>query len=665
LLAGLLALADTSPSALAAAPTAKTNPAVVTVYGAQLNGTTTTGGLDTSVHYEYALNSDLFCTSGGAMGTPSNTPTTVVPGGFMTVGGAVNVTGLTGGSTYCFRLVASNSSGASYGAIDTFVFSAAPAVIADSSVSLTADGAVLSGTGMTGFIDTSVYFQYALASDPFCVSGGRTGTPSSSAGQVVPGGSTPFGVSATVAGLTRGDTYCFRLVAANGIGTSLGAMSTFPFYVPPEASGYLTTTGARTATVSGSVFPALQPTSVEVDYDLASSAFCKSGAPNEASLRTAAVTVPASGALVGVVLALTGLTPGDQYCAAIVARNATGTASSMLPMFAAGVPSAQPLGLRVLGDTAAHVAGWIDPVGQTTTYDVAYDTLRSPWCHHNGATGAPSFSTTPVTLPFTDARSHEVIVPVTGLSPRASYCLALVARNSSGTTVAGPPFQLPATPKLTVSIVAFLPPVGAGTVTSSPNGISCPGRCSATFPRGSTVKLLATPAAGSSFFGWSFPCNGSCGYEEEPCISTPNACTLTLSDDATVPAQFGRRPTSPPSCVLTPQGRTVQNLMLALSAICTASVRVTMTATLTEIPKNGKARTFRLRGAHPTQSRSSWSLSVHILAPLVAALRRGAREALTITLLYSNPYGKGRTTATIKHVRVLGARRRLPAPRSR
>ena len=49
---------------------------------------------------------------------------------------------------------------------------------------------------------------------------------------------------------------------------------------------------------------------------------------------------------------------------------------------------------------------------------------------------------------------------------------------------------------------------GAGTITSTPAGINCPGTCQATFPVGSTVTLHATPAAdGASFLGeWGAPC---------------------------------------------------------------------------------------------------------------------------------------------------------------
>ncbi len=49
---------------------------------------------------------------------------------------------------------------------------------------------------------------------------------------------------------------------------------------------------------------------------------------------------------------------------------------------------------------------------------------------------------------------------------------------------------------------------GKGKVTSTPAGIACPGRCSATFQSGSTIRLRATPSAGQRFVGWTGACSG-------------------------------------------------------------------------------------------------------------------------------------------------------------
>ena len=68
---------------------------------------------------------------------------------------------------------------------------------------------------------------------------------------------------------------------------------------------------------------------------------------------------------------------------------------------------------------------------------------------------------------------------------------------------------------------------GTGSVTSAPAGINCPGTCSFAPPGGSTVTLTATPAAGSTFAGWS-----GCG-----CSGT-GTCVVTMSSAQSVTATF-------------------------------------------------------------------------------------------------------------------------------
>ena len=81
-------------------------------------------------------------------------------------------------------------------------------------------------------------------------------------------------------------------------------------------------------------------------------------------------------------------------------------------------------------------------------------------------------------------------------------------------------------PKLTVSDIGS----GEGTVTSSPNGISCGASCEAQYGKGTVVTLTPTPAEHSEFRGWSGACTGS------------GTCEVTMSEAKSVSAEFAPKP---------------------------------------------------------------------------------------------------------------------------
>jgi subtilisin family serine protease len=68
---------------------------------------------------------------------------------------------------------------------------------------------------------------------------------------------------------------------------------------------------------------------------------------------------------------------------------------------------------------------------------------------------------------------------------------------------------------------------GSGTLTSEPPGIICGASCGAVFAPGTTVQLVATPAHGSSFGGWSGACTG-----------TTVTCAVTVAGAAHAVAAF-------------------------------------------------------------------------------------------------------------------------------
>ena len=102
--------------------------------------------------------------------------------------------------------------------------------------------------------------------------------------------------------------------------------------------------------------------------------------------------------------------------------------------FTAGAPSAFAFGPQSTGTTTATVAGQVNSSGQSTQYHVAYDLASSEWCTSRGLVSSPAHSTSPVTLGFTDATSHQVSVELTALTGGSEYCVELIAVNGSGTS---------------------------------------------------------------------------------------------------------------------------------------------------------------------------------------------------------------------------------------
>lgn len=204
----------------ASAPNANTGSAShVGPSGATVSGTVNPNGAATSYHFEY----------GTTTGYGSNTPATSAGSGTSPMSVSANLTGLSSGTLYHYRLVAVSSSGTSNGGDNTFTTTAPPSVTTGGAVSLTRSSASLSGTVNPRGHSTTYFFRYGpTTSYGFQTSPARAGS-----------GNGNVGVHATIFGLSPNTTYHYQLVASSSEGTSTGADQT------------LTTTTSSQAVVLG------------------------------------------------------------------------------------------------------------------------------------------------------------------------------------------------------------------------------------------------------------------------------------------------------------------------------------------------------------------------------------------------------------------------------
>jgi hypothetical protein len=201
LAAALLALVLAAPAAAATAPSVATAPASgVGTTSARLNGTVNPNGQATSWWFEYGTS-----TSYGL-----KTATHSAGNGTKAVDVSHNISSLSVGTGYHFRLLASNATGTSYGGDQSFTTFGQPGVQTNAPQSIAATSAVLSGSIDPRGRATSWYFDYG----PSTSYGLKT--PTQTLGAVF--GAQP--VSVTLSNLSSATTYHFRLVASNSAGTT-------------------------------------------------------------------------------------------------------------------------------------------------------------------------------------------------------------------------------------------------------------------------------------------------------------------------------------------------------------------------------------------------------------------------------------------------------------
>ena len=136
---------------------------------------------------------------------------------------------------------------------------------------------------------------------------------------------------------------------------------------------------------------------------------------------------------------------------------------------------------------------------------------------------------------------------------------------------------------------------GSGTITSSPPNFDCggPAACTTSFAAGTGVALIATPASGWTFAGWSGACSGT------------GACMLQMSAAESVTASFVRQSVTL-SIAKIGHGRVVSRPAgIACGRTCRVNFMAGMTVVLNHAAPTGW-HFVRWGGACSGRSRSCW-----------------------------------------------------------
>lgn len=234
------------PPVVATEPAAGIGPG-----GATLKAIVNPKGGETTYQFEY----------GTTAAYGSKVPATVKSVGSGTTAVEVSeaIGALASGTTFHFRISATNGAGTSKGEDRTFTTVGTPIATTDAATDVSADEATLNATINPKGGETTYQFEYG----PTTSYGSKAPATPQSAGS----GYSATPVTAAISGLAENSTYHVRVVATNSEGTAYGPDVTFKTLVLPEVQ---TEAGegvdANAAIVEGTVDPNGTTTSYQVEY---------------------------------------------------------------------------------------------------------------------------------------------------------------------------------------------------------------------------------------------------------------------------------------------------------------------------------------------------------------------------------------------------------------
>jgi hypothetical protein len=294
--------------------TSAANP--ISTDNATLNGTVNPNGDNTVAWFEYGPDS--------ALATSTKSPDQTKGSGTSAVPVTFTRTGLSPGTTFYYRLAASNSAGTARGSIVSVTTPAPntpPTVQTNAADNLSITGATLHGGVIPNGLATIARFQWGT-DNTFAV-------PNVTSDQSVGSDNASYLFAANLSGLTPGTKYYYRVVATNSAGTSTGLTASFTTNTlsPTVVTTAATQIGTDNATLNGTVNPNGLLTTAHFDWGTDNTFATFSSTPTQA--KGSALTAQP----VNATLAAGTLSAGTKYYFRIVANNSAGDSTGSVLNF--------------------------------------------------------------------------------------------------------------------------------------------------------------------------------------------------------------------------------------------------------------------------------------------------------------------------------------------
>jgi len=178
---------------------------------ATLHGSVNPEGNETKYYFEYGTEKGKYTHKTAEASAGSGT---------ISVRVTATITGLTGSTTYYYRIVATSAGGTTDGVEKSFATSAKPTVETKPATGVAGAEVTLNGLVNPKGATTTYYFQYGLAAE-------KRNYEHTTAEATAGSGTSNLEELTTVFGLTPSTKYRFRIVAVNANGKTLGSEQTF------------------------------------------------------------------------------------------------------------------------------------------------------------------------------------------------------------------------------------------------------------------------------------------------------------------------------------------------------------------------------------------------------------------------------------------------------